>query len=65
MRGRIAAKPGLNRFLRVTAGGKLRVDAAKIKTKANYDGKYLPRSSDPKLSSEDIAVGCKQLLEVE
>uniref|UniRef100_UPI001C3F808A transposase n=1 Tax=Nocardia amamiensis TaxID=404578 RepID=UPI001C3F808A len=31
LRGRIAAKPGLNRFLRVTASGTLRVDAAKIK----------------------------------
>src|SRR5690606_13332115 len=29
------------------------------------DGKYLLRSSDPKLSSQDIALGYKQLLEVE
>ncbi len=65
LRGKIAGKPGLNRFLRVTAGGKLRVDAAKIKAEANFDGKYLLRSSDPNLSSEDIAVGYKQLLEVE
>jgi hypothetical protein len=65
LRGKIAAKPGLNRFLRVTAGGKLRVDAAKIKAETNFDGKYLLRSSDPHLSSEDIAVGYKQLLEVE
>jgi transposase len=65
LRGKIAGKPGLNRFLRVTAGGKLRVDAAKIKAEANFDGKYLLRSSDPNLSSEDIAIGYKQLLEVE
>ncbi|WP_308165503.1 IS1634 family transposase [Nocardia noduli] len=65
LRGKIAGKPGLNRFLRVTAGGKLRVDAAKIKAEANFDGKYLLRSSDPDLSSEEIAVGYKQLLEVE
>lgn len=63
--GRISTKPGLNRFLRVTAGGLLRVDKAKIKTEANLDGKYLLRSSDPKLSAADIAVGYKQLLEVE
>ncbi|MBO0879256.1 MAG: IS1634 family transposase [Mycobacterium sp.] len=65
LRGKVAGKPGVNRFLRVTAGGKLRVDAAKITAEANFDGKYLLRSSDPTLSSEDIAVGYKQLLEVE
>ncbi len=63
--GRICTKPGLNRFLRTTAGGKLRIDAAKIKTEANLDGKYLLRCSDPTLSPADIAVGYKQLLEVE
>jgi hypothetical protein len=65
LRGRISTKPGLNRFLRVTGGGKLRIDAAKIKTEANLDGKYLLRCSDPHLSAEDIALGYKQLLEVE
>ncbi len=65
LRGKINTKPGLNRFLRVTTGGKLRVDAAKIKAEANFDGKYLLRCSDPKLSAQDIAVGYKQLLEVE
>jgi Transposase DDE domain len=65
LRGRISTKPGLNRFLRVTPGGLLRVDKAKIKTEANLDGKYLLRCSDPSLSAEDIAVGYKQLLEVE
>ena len=63
--GRISTKPGLNRYLRTTPGGKLRIDAAKIKTEANLDGKYLLRCSDPTLSAEDIAVGYKQLLEVE
>jgi hypothetical protein len=32
LRGRISTMPGLNRFLRVTPGGLLRVDKAKIKT---------------------------------
>ena len=63
--GRIATKPGLNRFLRTTTGGKLRIDAAKVKAEANLDGKYLLRCSEPTLSAEDIAVGYKQLLEVE
>jgi hypothetical protein len=46
-------------------GGLLRTDAAAIKAEENLDGKYLLRSSDPKLPAEDIALGCKQLLEAE
>ncbi|WP_307827809.1 IS1634 family transposase [Planomonospora sp. ID82291] len=65
LRGKIAAKPGLNRYLRTTPAGKLRLDTTKIKAEENLDGKYLLRCSDPHLSAEDIAVGYKQLLEVE
>lgn len=65
LRGVISTKPGLNRFLRVAPGGLLRVDAAKIAADAKLDGKYLLRTSDPHLSTEDIALGYKQLLEVE
>jgi hypothetical protein len=65
LRGVISTKPGLNRFLRVTAGGLLRVDQAATKAEERLDGKYLLRSSDPKLSTQDIALGYKQLLEVE
>lgn len=36
-----------------------------MKAEANFDGKYLLRCSDPHLSAADIAVGYKQLLEVE
>jgi transposase len=65
LRGVISTKPGLNRYLRVTPGGLLRTDAARTKAEENLDGKYLLRTADPKLSAEDIAVGYKQLLEVE
>jgi len=65
LEGVLSTKPGLKRFLRVTPGGLLRIDKKKIDTEANLDGKYLLRSSDPHLSSEDIALGYKQLLEVE
>ena len=57
--------PGLNRFLRVTPKGLLRLDKAKVASEANLDGKYLLRCSDPHLSTEDIALGYKQLLQVE
>jgi hypothetical protein len=65
LRGVISTKPGLNRYLRVTPGGLLRTDAKAIKAEENLDGKYLLRTSDPKLPAEDIALGYKQLLEVE
>jgi Transposase DDE domain len=65
LRGVISTKPGLNRYLRVTPGGLLRIDGAKAKAEENLDGKYLLRTADPKLSAEDIATGYKQLLEVE
>jgi hypothetical protein len=65
LRGVISTKPGLSRYLRATPGGLLRTDAAKAKAEENLDGKYLLRTADPKLSAEDIAVGYKQLLEVE
>jgi IS4 transposase len=65
LRGVISTKPGLHRYLRVTPGGLLRIDQAAVKAEQRLDGKYLLRCSDPKLSAEDIALGYKQLLEVE
>ena len=65
LRGVISTKPGLHRYLRVTPGGLLRIDKATVKAETNLDGKYLLRSSDPHLSAEDIALGYKQLLQVE
>jgi hypothetical protein len=65
LRGVISTKPGLHRYLRVTPGGLLRIDQAAVKAETRLDGKYLLRCSDPKLSAEDIALGYKQLLEVE
>jgi len=65
LKGVISTKPGLSRFLRTTAGGLLRIDADAIASDEKLDGKYLLRSSDPTLSPEDIALGYKQLSEVE
>jgi hypothetical protein len=65
LRGVISTRPGLNRYLRVTPGGLLRIDAAAVKAEENLDGKYLLRTSDPKMTAEDIALGYRQLLEVE
>ena len=65
LRAEISMLPSLNRFLRVTPGGLLRVDKAKAKAEENLDGKYLLRCADPQLPAEDIALGYRQLLEVE
>ena len=65
LKGVISTKPGLARFLRTTAGGLLRIDQEAVDSDEKLDGKYLLRSSDPSLSPEDIALGYKQLSEVE
>ena len=62
---RLQAKRGLKRFLRQTSGGLLRVDRAAVRAEEHLDGKFLLRSSDPTLTAEDIALGYKQLLQVE
>jgi hypothetical protein len=65
LRGVISTKPGLARFLRTTAGGLLRIDAAAIAAEERLDGKLLLRCSDPELSAEEIALGYKQLWQIE
>ena len=63
--GQLGAKRGYQRFLRQTKTGKLRIDRAAVKTEAHLDGKFLLRTSDPTLTTEDVALGYKQLLEIE
>ncbi len=63
--GELQAKRGLKRFLRTTKSGLLRIDRAAVNSEAHLDGKYLLRTSDPTLSTEDIALAYKQLLQVE
>ncbi len=63
--GSLKGKPGLRRYLRRTAGGLLRIDAAAVKAESHLDGKWLLRTSDPTLTPEDLAAAYKQLLQVE
>lgn len=62
---KLEAKPSYRRFLRKTKGGLLRIDRAQVAAEERLDGKFLLRTSDPTLSVEDVALGYKQLLEVE
>jgi len=64
--GRLKTRPAYNRFLRVTPKtGLLRIDRAAITADAKLDGKFLLRTADPTLSAEDVALGYRQLLQVE
>ncbi|MGO9972334.1 MAG: IS1634 family transposase [Solirubrobacteraceae bacterium] len=65
LHGQLAAKRGYKRFIRTTKNGLLRIDRAVVAGEAHLDGKFLLRTSDPTLSVEDIALGYKQLLEIE
>jgi transposase len=63
--GKLSAKRGYKRFLRQTKTGKLRIDRAAVNAEQHLDGKFLLRTSDPTLTAEDVALGYKQLLEIE
>jgi transposase len=55
----------LGRYLRQLKNGALKIDRAKVKAEKRLDGKYLLSTSDDSLWPEDVALGYKQLLEVE
>jgi transposase len=60
----LQAHPTMGRYL-TRRRGRLVVDAAKVKAEERVDGKFLLSTSDDSLSVEDVALGYKQLLEVE
>jgi hypothetical protein len=53
------------RYLRLTKGGLLRIDAAKRRSEAQLDGKFVVHSNDDSLTPADLALGYKQLQRVE
>jgi len=55
----------MGRYVKELKSGKLKIDKAKVKQEEKLDGKYLLSTSDQHLSAEDIALGYKQLMEVE
>ncbi len=55
----------MRRYLRRTRGGLLRIDRAAAARDAHLDGKWLLRTSDMTLTTEDLAAAYKQLLAVE
>jgi transposase len=55
----------MGRYLRQLKDGSIKIDRGKIREEAHLDGKYIISTSDDTLTPEDIALGYKQLLEVE
>jgi transposase len=55
----------MGRYVKELKSGKLKINKAKVAQDEKLDGKYLLSTSDQHLSAEDIALGYKQLLEVE
>jgi len=62
---RVKLHPAMGRYVKELKNGKLRIDRSKVRQDEKLDGKYLLSTSDLHLSAEDIALGYKQLLEVE
>jgi len=55
----------MGRYVKELKSGKLRINKAKIAEEEKLDGKYLLSTSDDSLTAEEVALGYKQLLEVE
>jgi len=53
------------KYIRQLKDGRLKIDRTKIREEAHYDGKYLIQTSDDTISPEDVALGYKQLLDIE
>jgi hypothetical protein len=61
----LRAHPSLGRYVTLDRQGRPVLDRAKVKAEERLDGKYLVITSDDSLSSADVALGYKQLAEVE
>lgn len=55
----------MGRYLRQLKSGAIKIDKGKIKQETHLDGKYILSTSDDTLTPEDVALGYKQLMEVE
>ena len=55
----------MGRYLRQQKNGVLQIDRARVKAEKHLEGKYLLSTSDDSLSPQDVALGYKQLMEVE
>lgn len=61
----LVSHPVYGRYLKTDSKGRVKVNSTKIREEERLDGKYLLRTSDDTLTTEDVALGFKQLYEVE
>ncbi len=61
----LIAHKSYGRYLMMDEQGQPHIDKAKVKAEERLDGKYLIRTSDDTLSPVDVALGYKQLYQVE
>lgn len=55
----------LGRYVKQKKTGALKIDWAKVRAEEHLDGKYLLSTSDDTLTPEEVALGYRQLMEVE
>ena len=61
----LLASKRFKRYLTITKAGRIRIDRAKIKQAARYDGKWVLETNDDSISLEDAACGYKGLMVIE
>jgi transposase len=61
----LLASRRFKRYLRITKGGKVRIDRAAVREAARYDGKWVIETNDDTISLEDAARGYKGLMVIE
>lgn len=61
----LLANSAYSRYLKTNKSGQPRIDRKKVRDESKLDGRYLIRTSDDTLSAGDVALGYKQLAEVE
>jgi hypothetical protein len=62
---RLRASGRYGRYVCLDAKGQPKIDRAKVKDEERVDGKFVVHSNDDTLTSEDMALGYKQLMRVE
>jgi len=62
---RLKAHRSMGKYVRELKSGDLRINRAKVRAEERLDGKYLLITSDGDLPTADVALGYKQLAEVE
>ena len=61
----LLANQAYGRFIKTNKNGQPRIDRQKVREEAKLDGRYLVRTSDDTLLAGDVALGYRQLAEVE